>query len=106
MRRLPRSVRGRAGADAWVPDARAAAGLLAAGPLPRRSPHAQEDLPRLDGREYRHVTRSAADLVRAILDDLTQRLPETASRNEQQTGPQPEQQAPRPAGRAVVRAGR
>ncbi|MEV4073320.1 B12-binding domain-containing protein [Nonomuraea fuscirosea] len=81
------------GADAWAPDARAAADLLATGPLPRRSDHAQDDLPSLDGREYRHVTRSAADLVRAVLDDLTQRLPETASRNEQQT----EQRPPRPA---------
>ncbi|GAA1634665.1 cobalamin B12-binding domain-containing protein [Nonomuraea maheshkhaliensis] len=81
------------GADAWAPDARAAADLLSAGPLPRRACSVQDDLPHLDGREYSHVTRSAPDLVRTVLDDLTRRLPETASRNEQQTEPRAEQWA-------------
>jgi methanogenic corrinoid protein MtbC1 len=56
------------GADAWAPDARAAAELLAAGPLPRRSAD----------HEYTPLTRSAADLVRGVMEELAERS-ETAS---------------------------
>ncbi|GAA2907602.1 cobalamin B12-binding domain-containing protein [Nonomuraea rubra] len=58
------------GADAWAPDARAAADLLAAGPLPRRAPSRDEPR-RLADREYTELTRSAGDLVRGLVADLT-----------------------------------
>jgi methanogenic corrinoid protein MtbC1 len=77
------------GADAWAPDARAAADLLAAGPLPRRSASGRhgEDLPHLADHEYAHLTRSAADLVRDMVDELDRNTPETAARTEQRVGP-------------------
>ncbi|MFG6197040.1 B12-binding domain-containing protein [Nonomuraea sp. JJY05] len=63
------------GADAWAPDACAAADLLAGGPPPRRSADAP---PHLAGPEYAALTGSAADLVRGVVAELIRRVPETA----------------------------
>ncbi|MEW1910012.1 cobalamin B12-binding domain-containing protein [Kitasatospora sp. NPDC085895] len=65
------------GADAWAPDARAAAELLEAGPLrrPRGPHHVIDDLPHLADQEYTLVTRTARDLVRATLLGLEDRVP-------------------------------
>nr|WP_055501273.1 cobalamin-dependent protein [Nonomuraea pusilla] len=68
------------GADAWAPDARAAADLLARG-LPRRPPappQAAGRLPHLDDQEYTLLTRSSADLVRELMDELERRHPAVA----------------------------
>ncbi|AQZ68632.1 5-methyltetrahydrofolate--homocysteine methyltransferase [[Actinomadura] parvosata subsp. kistnae] len=71
------------GADAWAPDARTAADLLAAGPLPRQATSGEE--PRqLADREYTDLTRSAGSLVGAVMDDLTRRVPAMAGYTEQQ----------------------
>ncbi|MFJ9663252.1 B12-binding domain-containing protein [Streptomyces sp. NPDC101219] len=65
------------GADAWAPDARAAADRLEAGPLPApRPPHqAVDDLPHLADQEYTMVTRAAHGLVRGTMERLEQRFP-------------------------------
>ncbi|MGW3997679.1 cobalamin B12-binding domain-containing protein [Amycolatopsis sp. NPDC004772] len=64
------------GAEAWAPDARAAADRLAE-PLPR--PHAAhqplDDLPHLADQEYTLVTRSSGRLVKAVLAGLEERIP-------------------------------
>lgn len=66
------------GADAWAPDARTAADLLAAG-LPGRSgtpvPRAPALLPHLQDQEYTLVSRSARQLVRGTLAGLEERFP-------------------------------
>ncbi|MGW4650822.1 cobalamin B12-binding domain-containing protein [Kitasatospora sp. NPDC004289] len=69
------------GADAWAPDARAAADLLAARPLPRPLPDHQplDDLPHLTDQEYTLVTRSRAELVRTVLAGLEAALPAVAA---------------------------
>ncbi|MEV4018642.1 cobalamin-dependent protein [Nonomuraea angiospora] len=64
------------GADAWAPDACAAADLLAGGPPPCRS---AEGRPHLAGPEYATVTESAPDLVRGVAEELTRRVPELAA---------------------------
>ncbi|RLV66827.1 cobalamin B12-binding domain-containing protein [Streptomyces sp. CBMAI 2042] len=65
------------GADAWAPDARAAAGLLAAGPLPRpQLDHQQvDDLPHLVDQEYTLVTRSSGSVVRNVFTALESDYP-------------------------------
>ncbi|MDH2414445.1 B12-binding domain-containing protein [Nocardioides sp. CER19] len=65
------------GAQAWAPDARAAADRLAAGPLPRPQAAHQpiDDLPHLADQEYTMVSRSSAALVRAVLAGLEERVP-------------------------------
>ncbi|MGZ3098342.1 cobalamin B12-binding domain-containing protein [Streptomyces sp. H72] len=66
------------GADAWAPDARAAADLLGRGvPRPRAgTAHpAVDDLPHLTDQEYTLVVRSKARLVRNTLAGLDARLP-------------------------------
>lgn len=67
------------GADAWAPDARAAADRLARGPLPeplrRRT---VDDLPHLADQTYAHVTGAAPRLVRHVLDGLQARIPAMA----------------------------
>lgn len=65
------------GAQAWAPDARAAADRLTAGPLPRpQAPHQPiDDLPHLADQEYTMVRRSAAPLVRAVLAGLEEQIP-------------------------------
>ncbi|MET8998798.1 cobalamin-dependent protein [Amycolatopsis sp. NPDC004169] len=64
------------GAEAWAPDARAAADRLTE-PLPR--PHAAhqplDDLPHLADQEYTLVTRSSARLVKTVLAGLEERIP-------------------------------
>ncbi|MFI7640637.1 B12-binding domain-containing protein [Nonomuraea sp. NPDC049400] len=69
------------GADAWAPDARAAADRLASGPLPRRPASAQSDdgPPPLAGREYATLTNSAPVLVKDAVDELARRVPDMAS---------------------------
>ncbi|QFZ72222.1 cobalamin-binding protein [Streptomyces fagopyri] len=65
------------GADAWAPDARAAADHLARGPLPR--PHLghqpMDDLPHLADQEYTLVTRNSDSLVRAVFTALENDFP-------------------------------
>ncbi|MFE2853649.1 B12-binding domain-containing protein [Streptomyces lavendulae] len=60
------------GADAWAPDARAAADGLARGPLPQPRPGHQaiDDLPHLKDQEYTLVARSRPRLVRAVFKGL------------------------------------
>ncbi|MFC5952699.1 B12-binding domain-containing protein [Pseudonocardia lutea] len=74
------------GAEAWAPDARAAADRLAAGPLPRpqNSTQAIDDLPHLGDQEYTMVTRTTPQLVKAVYTGLEQRLPVMARYTEQQ----------------------
>ncbi|MFG3153768.1 cobalamin-dependent protein [Streptomyces sp. NPDC048219] len=76
----------RLGADAWAPDARAAADRLSAGSLPRpRPPHqALDDLPHLADQEYTMVTRSSRSLVRETFQRLEERLPAMAEYDEDQ----------------------
>ncbi|MFD3356050.1 cobalamin B12-binding domain-containing protein [Streptomyces fradiae] len=66
------------GADAWAPDARAAADVLGRG-LPRPSPGAArltvDDLPHLGDQEYTLVMRDRRVLVRDTLTALEERLP-------------------------------
>ncbi|WP_430625578.1 cobalamin B12-binding domain-containing protein [Streptomyces sp. NBC_01264] len=65
------------GADAWTPDARAAADLLERRPLPRPRPDHQpiDDLPHLADQEYTLVTRSRPQLVRTVFTGLEDRFP-------------------------------
>ncbi|MCE0766895.1 cobalamin-dependent protein [Pseudonocardia kujensis] len=74
------------GAEAWAPDARAAADRLAAGPLPRpeNSTQAVDDLPHLADQEYTMVTRTAPQLVKAMYTGLERRLPVMARYTDQQ----------------------
>ncbi|MFE2579210.1 B12-binding domain-containing protein [Streptomyces sp. NPDC059378] len=65
------------GADAWAPDARAAADKLAEGPVPRpQVDHQQtDDLPHLADQEYTMVARASASLVRTVLLALEDAFP-------------------------------
>ncbi|GAB3578703.1 cobalamin B12-binding domain-containing protein [Amycolatopsis endophytica] len=65
------------GAEAWAPDARAAADRLTTDPLPRpRAAHQPlDDLPHLADQEYTLVTRSSPQLVRAVYAGLEDRVP-------------------------------
>ncbi|MEU3255411.1 cobalamin B12-binding domain-containing protein [Streptomyces sp. NPDC006997] len=75
------------GADAWAPDARAAADLLADG-IPRPGPggtrQAIDDLPHLGDQEYTMVSRSKWQLVKNTLAGLEARLPALRSYTEEQ----------------------
>ncbi|MGW4062921.1 cobalamin B12-binding domain-containing protein [Amycolatopsis sp. NPDC004747] len=64
------------GAEAWAPDARAAADRLAE-PLPRPQTAHQplDDLPHLADQEYTLVTRSSGRLVKTVLAGLEERIP-------------------------------
>ncbi|MFE1316352.1 B12-binding domain-containing protein [Kitasatospora phosalacinea] len=68
------------GADAWAPDARAAAERLARGlPLPA-SPHQPvDDLPHLADQEYTLVSRSSRELVGAVMAALEREHPAVRS---------------------------
>ncbi|MFA1546976.1 B12-binding domain-containing protein [Actinomadura chokoriensis] len=74
------------GADAWAPDARAAAARLAEGPLPKPPlvHQAVDDLPHLADQEYTHVTRTAQGLVRHVLAGLQSRFPAMADYTDRQ----------------------
>lgn len=65
------------GADAWAPDASAAADLLSTGFFSARaaSTNPIDDLPHLADREYAMVSRSAAQLVKGTVGQLLDRLP-------------------------------
>ncbi|MEU3601255.1 cobalamin-dependent protein [Streptomyces sp. NPDC006798] len=65
------------GAQAWAPDARAAADRLAEAPLARpQADHQQvDDLPHLADQEYTMVARSSASLVRIALSGLQDAFP-------------------------------
>ncbi|MFD9123363.1 B12-binding domain-containing protein [Kitasatospora sp. NPDC059571] len=65
------------GADAWAPDARAAADLLADGPpdSPRPVHQPIDDLPHLADQEYTLVTRESRELVRSTLRGMQDRIP-------------------------------
>ncbi|MFE5893904.1 B12-binding domain-containing protein [Streptomyces sp. NPDC056462] len=65
------------GADAWAPNARAAADHLARGPLLRTHlDHQQiDDLPHLNDQEYTLVTRNSDSLVRTVFTALEGALP-------------------------------
>jgi len=75
------------GADAWAPDARAAAerlheGLPPVRPAADHQPH--DDLPHLADQEYTMVTRSAPQLIKATVAELEDRFPAMRSYTEQQ----------------------
>ncbi|GAA0563145.1 cobalamin B12-binding domain-containing protein [Actinomadura livida] len=74
------------GADAWAPDARAAADRLARGPLPKPPPvhRVIDDLPHLADRTYAHVTRAAPQLIRHVMGELDSRYPAMAEYTDQQ----------------------
>ncbi|MER5967810.1 cobalamin-dependent protein [Streptomyces sp. NPDC002057] len=65
------------GADAWAPDARAAADHLAQGQLPRPEPDHQQfdDLPHLSDQEYTMVARNSTSLVRTVFTALEDAFP-------------------------------
>ncbi|MFE3991497.1 B12-binding domain-containing protein [Streptomyces goshikiensis] len=65
------------GADAWAPDARAAADRLERLPLGRPQPDHQpiDDLPHLADQEYTLVTRSRPQLVRTVFTGLQEAYP-------------------------------
>ncbi|MBP2367614.1 cobalamin B12-binding domain-containing protein [Pseudonocardia parietis] len=72
------------GADAWAPDARAAADILAAG-LPRPAhPHARSaDLPSVSDQEFGLVSRNAPALAASVLERLTEQYPQMADDDRQ-----------------------
>ncbi|QIY66197.1 cobalamin-dependent protein [Streptomyces sp. RPA4-2] len=65
------------GADAWAPDAAAAADRLDQGPLPQPQPAHQpiDDLPHLADQEYTMVARTHPNLVRTVMHGLEERFP-------------------------------
>lgn len=73
------------GADAWAPDARAAADLLV-DPMPRPTVGHQpiDDLPHLADQEYTLVSRNSGQLVKAALTGLEARNPLLRARTEPQ----------------------
>ncbi|MGQ4715899.1 cobalamin B12-binding domain-containing protein [Streptomyces anulatus] len=72
------------GAEAWAPDARAAADHLARGPLPRpHTDHQQfDDLPHLGDQEYTLVARNSTSLVRHVFTALEDAYPAMRSYND------------------------
>lgn len=75
------------GADAWAPDARAAADLLAERmpSAPRGTHQAVDDLPHLLDQEYTMISRTSAQLVKAALAGLRERIPALSQYTEVQT---------------------
>ncbi|MFJ9539715.1 B12-binding domain-containing protein [Streptomyces sp. NPDC101225] len=76
----------RLGAQAWAPDARAAADVLARGPLPRpRTGHQEvDDLPHLADQEYTLVARNSTSLVRSVFTGLEDAVPAMRAYSEMQ----------------------
>ncbi|MEV2248668.1 B12-binding domain-containing protein [Streptomyces sp. NPDC049970] len=75
------------GANAWAPDARTAAGLLADGiPTPDLAVGRTQvdDLPHLADQEYTYVARSQGQLVREVLTQLEKRFPAMGAYTAQQ----------------------
>lgn len=75
------------GADAWAPDARAAAETLGRGLPPARGlfgVHLDDDLGHLSDQEYTMVTAMAAQLVRSTIADLEARLPDMRTHTDAQ----------------------
>lgn len=74
------------GADAWAPDARAAADRLTGVRLPMPHPDHQQfdDLPHLADQEYTMVARSSATLVRTVFTALEDAFPAMRSYSELQ----------------------
>ncbi|MEV4313064.1 cobalamin-dependent protein [Actinocrispum sp. NPDC049592] len=72
------------GANAWAPDARRAADLLADGLRPAVAHQPIDDLPHLADQEYTTVARNARSLVKQTMADLTARLPAMAEYTPQQ----------------------
>ncbi|MFJ4892153.1 B12-binding domain-containing protein [Streptomyces sp. NPDC088788] len=75
------------GADAWAPDARQAAAVLAAGldrPDPMSAHQTVDDLPHLADQEYTMVVRTAHQLVKATLAELESRFPPMRRYTEEQ----------------------
>lgn len=74
------------GADAWAPDARAAADRLARGPLPAPPPahRAVDDLPHLADGAHAHVVQAAPALIRHVMNGLRTRFPAMAGYTEHQ----------------------
>ncbi|MFF2230826.1 cobalamin B12-binding domain-containing protein [Streptomyces anulatus] len=74
------------GAEAWAPDARAAADRLAQGPLPRPQADHQpfDDLPHLGDQEYTLVARNSTSLVRQVFTALEDAYPAMRSYNDLQ----------------------
>ncbi|QFG22569.1 B12-binding domain-containing protein [Actinomadura sp. WMMB 499] len=72
------------GADAWAPDARAAADRLERAPLPKPPPVHRiiDDLPHLTDQAHAHVTRTAPQLIRHVLTGLRSRFPEDPDRRD------------------------
>ncbi|KUI23160.1 cobalamin-binding protein [Mycobacterium sp. IS-1496] len=77
----------RLGADAWGPDARAAAECLNRGVDRGHRPaahHPIDDLPHLGDQEYTMVSRTAPQLVKATVVDLENRFPAMRTYSERQ----------------------
>ncbi|MEW2162791.1 cobalamin-dependent protein [Streptomyces sp. NPDC007084] len=75
------------GADAWAPDARKAASVLAGGldrPDPMAAHQAVDDLPHLADQEYTIVVQTAHRLVRTTLTALEDRFPPMRGYTEEQ----------------------
>lgn len=74
------------GADAWAPDARAAARRLSEGfpPMPAAAHQPVDDLPHLADQEYTMVSRTAAQLVKTTVAELENRYPAMRSYSELQ----------------------
>ena len=74
------------GAQAWAPDARAAADRLAEAPLPHPGEVHQpiDALPHLADQEYAMVARSATSLVGSVYAALAERVPAMRGYSEQQ----------------------
>jgi methanogenic corrinoid protein MtbC1 len=74
------------GADAWAPDARAAADTLQAGLPAPAHPHAQpmDHLPHLSDQEFTLVSRNTPRLVTTVMDRLPERVPAMADYDEAQ----------------------
>ncbi len=72
------------GANAWAPDARRAADLLASGLRQAEAHQPIDDLPHLADQEYTIVARTARSLVKQTMTDLVAQVPAMAQYTPQQ----------------------